>query len=73
MEQRDATARFAVCIKNDDYVDDLKVGTVYRVLRDESTETSSCLRIVDETGEDYLYPAHYFAMVEVSSQLDIPD
>ncbi len=57
--------RFAICIKNDGYVDDLNVRTVYQILPDESAARSNYVRVVDETGEDYLYPSTYFVPVEV--------
>lgn len=57
--------RFAICVKNDGYVDDLNVRTVYQILPDESAARSDYVRVVDETGEDYLYPATYFVLVEV--------
>jgi hypothetical protein len=56
---------FAICIKNNGYEDDLKVRMVYKVLPDESAARSNYIRIVDETGEDYLYPAAYFVMIAV--------
>jgi len=57
--------RFAICINNGRYVDDLKVRTVYQVLPDEAAARSNYIRVIDETGEDYLYPAEYFVFVEV--------
>ncbi|MCQ3976207.1 MAG: hypothetical protein DPW09_22495 [Anaerolineae bacterium] len=62
--------RFAVCINDGGYIDDLKVRTVYRVLPDESAAKSNYLRIIDETGEDYLYPAAYFVLIEVSPEAE---
>lgn len=55
--------RFAVCIKNE--VHDLEVRKVYRVLPDESAAKSNYLRVIDDSGEDYLYPARYFVIIEV--------
>ena len=60
--------RVAICVKNDGYVDDLKVRTVYQILPDESAARSDYVRVVDETGEYYLYPATYFVLVEVSPE-----
>jgi hypothetical protein len=57
--------RFAICINNSVYPDDLKVRTVYQVLPDESAAKSNYIRVVAETGEDYLYPATYFVFVEI--------
>ena len=45
--------RFAACIDNKSYSDDLKVRTIYQVLPDESAAKSNYLRVVDETGEDW--------------------
>lgn len=59
--------RFAVCVQNTGYEDDLKVRTVYRVLPDDAAARSNYLRIIDETGEDYLYPAGYFVLIDVPS------
>lgn len=55
---------FAVCVANDD-CDDLTVGMLYRVLPDEAAKEESMLRIVDDSGEDYLYPARRFVVVAV--------
>jgi hypothetical protein len=59
-----AEAKFAVCVANDG-CDDLSVGMVYRVLPDETAAVEGLLRVVDDSGEDYLYPATRFVMVEV--------
>ncbi len=59
-----AEARFAVCVANDG-CDDLSVGMLYRVLPDETAAAEGLLRVVDDSGEDYLYPAARFVAVEV--------
>jgi len=70
VEIRDTNLRFAICINDGGYIDDLKVRTVYQVLPDESAAKSNYLRIIDETGEDYLYPAAYFVLIEVSPEVE---
>ena len=50
---------FAICIKNED-CDDLELRKLYQILPDEAAEESGLLRVVDESGEDYLYPAGNF-------------
>ena len=65
MENQNTDVRFAICINNGGYVDDLKVRTVYQILPDESAARSSYVRVRDETGEDYLYPSSLFVPVEV--------
>jgi hypothetical protein len=68
MEVESTAVRFAVCMNNIGYPDDLKVRTVYQVLPDESAARSNRIRVVDETGEDYLYPADYFVLIDVSPE-----
>ena len=65
MKDKNIKPHFAVCINNSAYPDDLKVRTVYQVLPDESAARSDYIRVIDETGEDYLYPAAYFVFVEI--------
>ena len=57
--------QFAICINNSTYPDDLKVRTVYQVLPDDSAAKSNYIRVIDETGDDYLYPVEYFVFVDV--------
>lgn len=71
MELEDrAGSRFVVCIDDDGYTDDVKVRTVYRVLPDESAARSNYIRVIDETGEDYLYPANLFVPIEVPREVE---
>lgn len=63
-------SQFAICIKNDGYEDDLHVRMVYQILPDESARQSNYLRIIDETGEDYLFPATYFVKVAVPHEAE---
>jgi hypothetical protein len=55
---------FALCIANHG-ADDLEIRKVYRVLPDKVAASTGYLRIVDESGEDYLYPDDYFVFVEL--------
>jgi hypothetical protein len=55
---------FAVCVANDG-CDDLSAGMLYRVLPDESAAAEGLLRVIDDSGEDYLYPAERFVVVQV--------
>jgi sporulation protein YlmC with PRC-barrel domain len=59
--------RFVVCVKTDDMgdfsSDDLTLGRLYEVLEDEDAQ--GMLRLVDDSGEDYLYPLDYFETVEI--------
>ena len=55
--------KFAICIRTDD-VDLLTPRRIYEVLPDESAAKSRYVRVVDNEGEDYLYPANYFVFVD---------
>ncbi len=61
---RRVRAQFAICLRNDDCVD-LEVRKVYPVLADAAAGKDGYLRVVDESGEDYLYPAEYFVLIDV--------
>lgn len=58
------TPRYVVCLRNDG-ADDLEVRKLYRVVDDESATERGYLRVVDESGEDYLYPSTFFASVDI--------
>jgi hypothetical protein len=62
--------RFAVCVNNAGYPASLELHKIYRVLPDEDAEVDGDLRIVDESGEDYLYPAEYFVPVELPEAIE---
>jgi len=57
--------RFAVCIRNDGYEASLERNKIYAVLRDDDAEREGDLRVVDESGEDYLFSAVRFVAIEV--------
>ena len=56
---------FAVCINNKDYPVALELHKIYAVLPDEEALKDGDLRIIDNSGEDYLYPADYFVILEL--------
>ena len=60
--------QFVLCIKNDG-CDDLQIRKIYEVLTDESAARDEYIRIIDESGEDYLYPANYFYQVEIAQSV----
>ncbi|MCZ6491060.1 MAG: hypothetical protein O7A06_11085 [Acidobacteria bacterium] len=55
-------SEFAICVANEGY-DDLEVWKVYRILPDPKAAEVDCLRVIDESGEDYLYPTARFVRV----------
>lgn len=63
------TPQFAICIKTDD-PDLLIPRMIYQVLSDESAAKSNYIRVIDNEGEDYLYPAEYFILVDFPSEVE---
>lgn len=59
---------FVICIRNDDYPASLERRKLYVKLPDPEAEKHHYVRVIDESGEDYLYPAGYFAAVELSDE-----
>ena len=59
--------KFAVCVRNEGYEASLERNKIYSVLADEDAERDGDLRVVDESGEDYLFSADRFVAIEVPS------
>ena len=60
--------RFVVCVKSGGYVD-LEPLKVYKVLADRDARNRGMLRVVDASGDDYLFPADFFQPVQVTKKL----
>ena len=58
------TKQFALCVDNSDYEMDLTIGKVYPTIADGRAEKDDFVRIVDESGEDYLYHQSHFVFVD---------
>ena len=56
---------FVVCVNNDDYAASLELRKLYEILPDEEASKHGQVRVIDESGEDYLYPESFFAPVEL--------
>jgi hypothetical protein len=65
MKKLNSQINFAVCVNNTDYPASLELHKIYAVLPDEKAIKDGDLRVIDESGEDYLYPANYFVLVEL--------
>lgn len=65
-KRRNQTSRFAICVIDSE--PDLELRKVYEILPDDSAAQSDYVRVVDESGEDYLYPAKYFVSVKVPTE-----
>lgn len=61
--------QFVVCLRNSGYKASLEPRKLYKVLPDSAAEKHGQIRVVDESGEDYLYPASFFLSVPLSTQI----
>lgn len=68
--QKNTALKFVVCINNSEYPASLELHKIYRVLTDEDAATDGDLRVIDESGEDYLYPADYFVLIELPQAVE---
>ena len=69
MRRKHKDHEFVLCVKNDD-CDDLEKRKVYRVFPDKKADKEGYLRVIDESGEDYLYPASYFIRVQLPQEAE---
>jgi hypothetical protein len=66
----DTSRHFAVCIQNDEYEASLELRKIYEVLSDPVAEAHGMVRVVDEEGEDYLYPQAWFLSIELPQNIE---
>ena len=66
----DATIQFVVCINNENYPASLELHKIYRVLPDDDAAIDGDLRVIDESGEDYLYPTSYFVPIQLPKMVE---
>ncbi len=69
MKRAKPTSRYVVCIQNE-ACEDLALNKIYEVLADASAAKDGYLRVTDESGEDYLYPADYFIPIRLPQQVE---
>lgn len=64
MRPQKAVTKFVICIRNDK-CEDLELRKLYRLLPDKAAAADGYIRVIDESGEDYLYPEDYFLPIEL--------
>ena len=64
MAEKKGIKKFVLCVENKD-CEDLEKRKIYQVLPDDEAEKEGYLRVIDESGEDYLYPQSYFIVVQL--------
>lgn len=62
-------SRFAICIRNTGFAASLEVRKLYPIVRDSEVEKRGLLRVIDESGEDYVYPASFFVAAELPQRI----
>jgi len=65
-----AGPQFAVCVDNRRHPASLELRKIYRLVPDSEARSQRQVRIIDESGEDYLYPQKYFVAIELSATLE---
>ncbi|PYV49822.1 MAG: hypothetical protein DMG92_09860 [Acidobacteria bacterium] len=60
---------YVLCIDNGGSPESLEVRKIYAVLPDQKAASREYIRVIDETGEDYLYPLKYFVPLDLSSEV----
>jgi len=63
--------RFVLCIRNDGYQASLERRKIYRLIADSQAESKGMLRLVDESGEDYLFPSDFFVPIQVPTEASV--
>lgn len=65
MNIMNAKPQFAICVRNEEHPASLQLWKVYRTLPDEKGARHDMIRVIDESGEDYLFSACYFVPVQL--------
>ena len=60
---------FAVCVRNEEHEESLELRKIYEVLEDPTAEKHNMMRVIDEEGEDYLYPRDWFMPIELPQNI----
>jgi hypothetical protein len=69
LPKRTKDEAFVLCVRNDGYIASLERRKLYSVIRDVSAAKLSLMRVIDESGEDYLYPAAYFVALRLPANV----
>ena len=70
MGQKSQGKKFVVCISNEGYPASLEVRKIYEVVPDSSAGEHGLIRVMDESGEDYLYPHNHFIPIDLPQSIE---
>jgi len=65
-----AGSQYVVCVRNDDYPASLELRKIYQVMRDSAAARLGMVRVIDESGEDYLYPEDHFVAIKLTPAIE---
>jgi len=70
-DRKKAARRYAVCVKNRGYAASLERNKIYVVVPDPEAEADGDIRVIDESGEDYLFPASFFVAIDIPKAVQV--
>ena len=65
MNTNSEQTQYVICVKNDDYPASLEIRKIYQAIPDLEAEKHQLIRVIDESGEDYLFPMDYFVYIDL--------
>lgn len=69
MQSANTETQYVVCINNKDYPASLEIRKIYQTVSDSDAVKHQMIRVIDESGEGYLYPSNYFVLIELPKAL----
>ncbi len=72
MKTRNSPKRYVLCVNNAGYPASLELRKIYRSLTNAAASRHGLVRIIDESGDDYLYPASFFVPIELPKATEPP-
>jgi len=70
MKRVNTQTQFVICIRNQGYLASLELRKIYQVLPDDKAAKHGLIRIIDESGEDYLFPADFFIAIDLPEVIE---
>ena len=70
MEQNNSKKLFVVCVKNEGYAASLELRKIYENIPDKRASEHQMIRVIDESGEDYLYPVDFFVPIDLPKPVE---
>ncbi len=65
MKKQNSKKHYVICVKSKGYRASLDVRKVYQAIPDAGAAKHGLIRVIDESGEDYLYPVEFFVPIEI--------